>query len=208
MTRAVAPVGLLGGTFDPIHNGHLLIAATVRAALDLAGVVFIPAGIPPHKPGRPVSPAADRQAMVELAIASEPAFSLSTIELDRPGRSYTVDTLAGLAAEDHDAPGGLEFILSTEALAGFPTWREPARILELARLAVVPRAGARPFDHDWFDAHLPGWRERLDFVDGPLIDVSASAIRDRVRSGLPIDGLVPPGVADYIERHHLYTGGL
>ena len=207
MTRAAAPVGLLGGTFDPIHNGHLAIAATVRSALDLAGVVFIPAGIPPHKPGQPVSPAADRQAMVELAIASEPAFSLSPIELERPGLSYTVDTLGGLAADQRYA-GGLEFILSAEALAGFPSWREPARILELARLAVVPRAGARPFDRAWFDGHLPGWRERVDFVDGPLIDVSASVIRDRVRSGLPIDGLVPPGVADYIERHHLYTGAL
>ncbi len=208
LTRGAAPVGLLGGTFDPIHNGHLVIAATVRSALDLAGVVFIPAGIPPHKPGQPVSPAADRRAMVELAIASEPAFSLSRIELDRPGRSYTVDTLAGLVADDRHAGGGLEFILSAEALAGFPSWREPARILELARLAVVPRAGARPFDREWFDAHLPGWRERIDFVDGPLIDVSASVIRDRVRSGLPIDGLVPPSVADYIERHHLYTGAL
>ena len=208
MTRATAPAGLLGGTFDPIHYGHLVIAATVRMALGLAGVVFIPAGIPPHKPGQAVSPAADRRAMVELAIGSEPAFSLSSIELDRPGRSYTVDTLAGLAGDDRYAAGGLEFILSAEALAGFPTWREPARILELARLAVVPRAGARPFDRDWFDAHLPGWSERVDFVDGPLIDVSASEIRDRARAGLPIDGLVPPGVADYIDRHHLYTDAL
>jgi len=207
LSRA-APTGLLGGTFDPIHNGHLAIAAAVRAALDLAGVVFIPAGIPPHKPGQPVSPAADRRAMVELAIADEPAFSLSTIELDRPGRSYTVDTLAALAGDRFEVPGGLEFILSAEAFAGFPTWHQPARILDLARLAVVPRAGARQLDRDWLDANLPGWRDRVDFVDGPLVDVSASVIRDRVRAGRSIAGLVPPAVADYIHRHHLYTEAL
>ena len=208
MTRAAAPVGVLGGTFDPIHNGHLAIASMVRAALDLAGVVFIPAGIPPHKLGQPISPAADRRAMVELAIGADPAFSMSTIELDRPGRSFTVDTLSALAGDRPATAGGLEFILSAEALAGFPTWREPARILELARLAVVRRAGARLFDTAWFDANLSGWRQRIDFVDGPLVDISASDIRDRVRAGASIDGLLPPGVADYIHRHHLYTGAL
>ena len=144
MTRAGPRIGLLGGTFDPIHNGHLAIARAVRTALGLAGVVFIPAGMPPHKPGQSVSPAADRRAMVELAIAGEPGFSLDPIELERPGPSYSVDTLAVLAGArtGADAPL-LEFILSAEAFAGFPSWHEPGRILELARLAVVPRGGAR-----------------------------------------------------------------
>jgi nicotinate-nucleotide adenylyltransferase len=196
-------VGLLGGTFDPIHNGHLAIARRVRDALGLAGVIFIPAGMPPHKPGQLVSPGVDRAAMIALAIAPDPRLSLSTMELDRPGPSYTADTLAGLA----DLAEGqlLEFILSSEAFAGFPTWHEPGRILELARLAVVPRAGARPVDTGWLDAQLPAWRDRVDFVDGPLVDVSASVIRDRVRAGLPIDGLVPQAVADYIAAHRLYT---
>ena len=208
MTRPGAPIGLLGGTFDPIHNGHLAIAAMVRAALDLDGIVFIPAGIPPHKPGLRLTSGEDRRAMVALAIAAEPMFSLSTIELDRPGPSYAVDTLARLTEDSGLRRRPLEFVLSAEAFAGFPTWREPGRILELARLAVVPRAGARPIDVGWLDQHLPAWRDRVDFVDGPLVSVSASAIRDRVRAGLPIDGLVPPAVADYIHAHRLYTDPL
>ena len=205
MTRGGAKVGVLGGTFDPIHDGHLAIAAAVRDALGLSEVVFIPAGIPPHKPGQAVSSATDRRAMVELAIGGDPTFRVSSIELDRRGPSYSVDTLAALAGGSGE-PRPLEFILSAEAFAGFPTWHEPGRILELARLAVVPRAGARRFDAGWLDEHLPAWRDRVDFVDGPLLDVSASVIRDRVRAGLPIDGLVPPAVADYIAAHHLYTG--
>ena len=205
MIRADAPIGLLGGTFDPIHNGHLAIAAAVRAALDLAGVVFIPAGIPPHKPGQLVASGEDRRAMVALAIAGEPAFSLSTVELDRPGPSYTVDTLAELAGDRAGWAGPPEFILSAEAFNAFPAWHEPGRILELARLAVVPRVGAGPVDSRWLDRHLPAWRSQVDFVDAPLVDVSASEVRDRVAAGLPIDGLVAPAVADYIRVHRLYT---
>ena len=200
-------VGVLGGTFDPIHDGHLAIARRVRAALGLAGVVFIPAGMPPHKPGQDVSPGADRAAMIALAIAGDPGFSLSTIELDRPGPSYTADTLVTLVAGCE--PGhALEFILSAEAFAGFPSWHEPGRILALARLAVVPRAGARPIDTAWLDTNLPTWRDQVDFVDAPSIDVSASVIRDRVRAGRSIDRLVPAAVADYITAHHLYTDAL
>ena len=143
--------------------------------------------------------------MVALAIAPEATFSLSTIELDRPGPSYAVDTLAKLAGNSASRRPPLEFVLSAEAFAWFPTWREPGRILELARLAVAPPAGARPVDVGWLDQHLPAWRERVDFVDAPLVSVSASTVRDRVRAGLPIDGLVPPAVADYIHAHRLYT---
>ena len=205
MIGAGGRLGLLGGTFDPIHNGHLAIARSVRASLDLDQVVFIPAGIPPHKPGQRITPGVDRAAMVALAIAGDPGLGLSMIELERPGPSYAVDTLAALAGAESGRPRMLEFVLSAEAFAGFPTWREPGRILELARLAVVPRAGARPIDEAWMDASLPGWRERVDFVDGPLVDVSASVIRDRVRAGTSIGGLVPAAVADYIAAHHLYT---
>ncbi len=205
MTGPGARIGLLGGTFDPIHLGHLAIARSVRDALELDEVLFMPAGIPPHKPGQRVTPGADRAAMVALAIAGMSCFGLSTIELDRPGPSFAVDTLAELAAGGPGRQASLEFILSAEAFAGFPTWRDPARILELARLAVVPRAGARPVDESWLDEHVPSWRERVDYVEGPLVDVSASVIRERVRAGQPIDGLVPPAVADYIRAHRLYT---
>ena len=144
MSPAGSSVGLLGGTFDPIHNGHLAIAAAVRDALDLAGIVFIPAGIPPHKPGQQVSPGEDRRAMVALAIAGRPDFGLSTIELDRPGPSYAVDTLAQLA--DSDGPAGpdgspgrsLEFVLSAEAFAGFPGWREASYYTRFLRRFDAP----------------------------------------------------------------------
>jgi nicotinate-nucleotide adenylyltransferase len=208
LTGAGARLGLLGGTFDPIHDGHLAIARSVRDSLDLEQVVFIPAGIPPHKPGQRVTPGVDRAAMIALAIAGDPSLGLNTIELDRPGPSYAVDTLAALAGARASEARTLEFVLSAEAFAGFPTWREPGRILELARLAVVPRAGARPIDEAWMDSFLPGWRERVDFVDGPVVDVSASVIRDRVRAGASIDGLVPAAVADYIRAHRLYTDAL
>ena len=207
LTQVPPLLGILGGTFDPIHDGHLAIASAVRSALSLAEVLFIPAGIPPHKPGQAISPAEDRRAMVALAIAGLPWFRLSTIELDRPGPSYAVDTLTALASDGahHGPPRPLEFILSAEAFAGFPTWHEPGRILELARLAVVPRAGARPVPSGWLDEHLPGWRARVDFVDVPLLSISASTIRDRVRAGESIEGLVPAAVGDYIREHHLYT---
>ena len=142
--------------------------------------------------------------MVRAAVAGQPGFAVDDREIRRSGVSYSVDTLVTLASGPGE-PAGLEFILSAEAFAGFPSWHEPGRILELARLAVVPRAGARPVDAAWLDEHLPAWRDRVDFVGGPLVDVSASVIRDRVRAGLPIDGLVPRAVADYIAAHHLYT---
>jgi nicotinate-nucleotide adenylyltransferase len=200
--------GILGGTFDPIHDGHLAIAAAVQAALGLGAILFVPAGIPPHKPGRAISPGADRLAMIELAIAGRPSWSVSPIELDRPGPSYSVDTLTALAASEGGPVAGArspEFILSAEAFAGFPAWRQPGRILELARLAVVPRAGARVYPAEQLDRELPGWRARVDFVDARLVDVSASTIRARVRAGESIVGMVPAAVAAYIRERRLYT---
>ena len=217
MSGSPAGLGVLGGTFDPIHDGHLAIATAVQAALELETILFIPAGIPPHKVDRKISPAADRKAMVELAIAGHPSWALSTLELDRPGPSYSVDTLAELARSGGAGPNGgsgdpsnraarvLEFILSAEAFAGFPDWHEPGRILELARLAVVPRAASRPLDPDRLDRDLPGWRSKVDFVDAPLVATSASTIRERVRAGLAIEGLVPEAVAAYIRERRLYT---
>jgi nicotinate-nucleotide adenylyltransferase len=209
-------VGVLGGTFDPIHLGHLAIADEVREALGLERVLFIPAGIPPHKPNRRISPTADRVAMVRLAIADNPAFELSRLEVDRPGPSFAVETLAELAREGRaqGREAELTFILSDEALAGFPEWREPARILDLARLAVVRRAftgaaaAGRPMeriDDVWVALHLPDQAERLVFVEAPRIAISASDIRRRVASGRSVRYLVPPAVLAYIGDHRLYT---
>jgi nicotinate-nucleotide adenylyltransferase len=141
--------------------------------------------------------------MVERAVADDPALGVSRIELDRPGPSWTVDTMAALAAEDPSRERYL--ILSSEAVAGLPEWHEPDRLLELCRLAIVPRGGVPLPDDAWIEARFPGRIERFVRLDGPDIPVSASRIRRLVAEGRSIAGLVPPAVAAYIEEHRLYT---
>jgi nicotinate-nucleotide adenylyltransferase len=138
--------------------------------------------------------------MVEAAIAGNPRFGCTRIELDRPGPSYTVDTLADMAGRR----GDLWFILSSEALAGLPTWREPDRILELARLAVLPRPGQATIDERWVGEHFPGREDRFRFLPGPLLPISGSVVRQRVAAGRSIRYLVPDAVARYIAQHRLY----
>ncbi len=199
-------LGILGGTFDPIHIAHLAIAEAAREALGLERVLFVPAGVPVHKSGRPVSPAEDRVAMVVAAIADNPAFALSRAEVDRPGPSYAVDTLEALAAEARaggDEPD-LIFILSSEAYAGLPTWHRPGRILELCRMAVVPRPGSAPIDPVAMARLVPGADRRTTVIDGPTLAVSGSTIRSRVAAGRSIRYLVPDAVIAYIGDHGLY----
>jgi nicotinate-nucleotide adenylyltransferase len=199
----------MGGTFDPIHYAHLAIAEQTREALDMAGILFVPAGIPPHKPEQIVSPPSARASMVELAIADNPRFRLSRIELDRPGPSYTVDTLAGLLDKDaHRSPERYVLIVSAEAFLGLPSWREPALILELARLAVVPRLGYPSPGRAWVAEHFPGLEKRVIFLAGPILGHSASDIRRRAAAGRSIRYLVPPAVASYIAEHSLYPAEL
>lgn len=203
-------VGLLGGTFDPIHYAHLAIAERARDVLGLSCVQFVPAGLPPHKPGRLITPPEHRLAMVELAIADNPAFAVSRIELDRVGPSYAVDTLTALT-EDARAAGRddeFTFILSAEALRELPTWREPRRLLELCRMAVVPRGDLPAPGRPWMEEHFPGLVDRLVVLDGPHIRLSASEIRDLASRGRSIRYLVPPAVERYVEEHHLYESDL
>jgi nicotinate-nucleotide adenylyltransferase len=200
--------GLLGGTFDPIHYAHLAIAEHAREELDLAGVLFIPAGIPPHKPGRLVSPAIDRAAMVRAAIADNPSFRLCPVELDRSGPSYTVDTVEQLLASPPPpdfAAEGLVFLLSTEALSGLPSWHRAAQLPELCRLAIVPRQGCPMPPVSWFAANFPGQRDRFLELDAPDLGHSASLIRRLAGEGRSIRYLVPPAVAAYIHDHALYV---
>ena len=200
--------GILGGTFDPIHCGHLAVAEEARETLDLAGILFVPAGIPPHKRDRVVSVAGDRVAMVELAVAGNPGFHVSRVELDRPGPSYAVDTLAILAASSEAEGRPLPvFILSVEALPGLVEWREPQRFLSLCRVAVVPRRGTTTPDRGWLAAHFPGQEDRFRFLDGPNLGHSSSDIRQRVAAGRSIRYLVPPAVERYIEQRRLYRPG-
>jgi nicotinate-nucleotide adenylyltransferase len=202
-------VGILGGTFDPIHYGHLVIAEQVREALQLDRVLFVPAARPPHKLDEPVTPAADRAAMVALAIAGNPSFALCEIELGRDGPSYTVDTLSELT--DEAAHLGVArdffFILSAEMLQGFRGWRKPEGILELARLAVVPRPGTPLPDSDSLAGMLPGGAGsagRVELVATVPLAHSSSDVRARAAAGRSIRYLVPPPVEAFIRDHRLY----
>jgi len=196
-------VGVLGGTFDPIHMGHLILAEEVRVRLNLAEVLFVPAGQPWLKVGSPVSPARHRVEMVRLAIADRPYFKLSTIEIERAGPTYTVDTIAGLKAR---LGGGDElfFILGRDNLAELPLWKEPSRLITMCRLVAVPRPGYPLPDLKALEASIPGLSQRVVLMDRPEIDISASAIRDRVVRGLSIRHLAPEPVAGYIRQHKLY----
>ena len=199
-------LGVFGGTFDPIHNAHLAVAEEAAETLGLERVLFVPAGEPPHKPGRAITPADDRLAMVELAIAGNPRFAVDRRELDRPGPSYTVDTLEALRA-DRLAAGqsvDLTLVLSAEAFLGLMSWREPRRVLELARVVVAPRDGYPDAGPDFLAEHLPDFADRATFLDGPRMRLSASDLRARVASGRSLRYLVPDAVSGYIGDHGLY----
>ena len=199
-------IGILGGTFDPFHLGHLALARAARDTLGLERVLVVPAASPPHKPERPISDGETRLALVRAGIAGEPGLEASRLELDRPGPSWTVDTLAAIDASERAAgrDPNLTLILSGESFAAFPTWHQPARILDLSRIAVAPRAGHPPPDLAAFQRSFPGRDDRVVLFDAPAVDVSASEIRRRARLGEPVDGLVPAGVAARIERDRLY----
>ncbi len=200
------PLGVFGGTFDPIHIAHLAVAQEAAEAIGLERVAFVPAGVPPHKPGRAITPAVHRLAMVELAIAGNERFVVDRVELDRPGPSYTVDTLAALhAAAPPDAPADLVLIVSAEAFLGLMTWREPRRILELARIVVAPRDGYPDAGPDFLATHLPDLADRATFLDSPRLRLSASELRARAAAGRSLRYLIPDAVAAYIGDHALYT---
>jgi nicotinate-nucleotide adenylyltransferase len=197
----VASIGLLGGTFDPIHYGHLIIAEATRDQLGLDQVEFLPANDPPHKPDDAVSPVEDRIAMVEAAINGVPYFTLNCIEVERVGPSYTVDTLERLKIRRPQ--DDFYFIVGGDSLRDFPTWKAPARILELASLAIIDRPGAT-YDLSGLEATLPALRERSAFIDAPLIDISATILRTRCAEGRSVRFQTPDAVIAYIEAERLY----
>lgn len=205
--RVVAsrPLGILGGTFDPIHLGHIALARQALIELDIEQILVVPNADPPHKQDQPVTPAVEREAMVALAIANEPELVLSRLELEREGPSYAVDTVAEVAGrsvgEGRPEPW---FILSSEAFEAFDMWRDPERILESCRLAVAPRAGADPAEAARMVASFPGFEDRFSFLDGPMLDVASTEIRQKVARGELIDDLVPDAVADHIREYRLY----
>jgi nicotinate-nucleotide adenylyltransferase len=197
-------IGILGGTFNPPHLGHLICAQEAYLQLELDRVTLIPARIPPHKPVEDEPGAQHRLELCRLAIrGDEERFEVSDLEIGRDGPSYTVDTLEELhsSAPDHE----LFLIVGGDIAASLPDWHEPERVLSLATLAVAQRRGTSKAAVDGALSALPGG-ERTRFFRMPRIAISSTMLRDRVRAGQPIRYYVPDAVVSYIERHGLYAG--
>lgn len=192
-------VGVMGGTFDPIHHGHLSAASEVQAIFELDEVVFAPTGAPWQKTGREVSAKEHRYLMTVVATASNPRFTVSRVDLERPGATYTIDTLRELH-EEHGSAVDLFFITGADALAQILTWKDADELFELAHFVGVTRPG-----HTLSGAGLP--QERVSLLEVPAMAISSSGCRDRVRSGQPVWYLVPDGVVQYIAKHGLYRAG-
>lgn len=189
----------MGGTFDPIHHGHLVAASEVQAWFDLDEVLFVPTGQPWQKSHREVSPAEDRYLMTVIATASNPRFLVSRVDIDRPGPTFTVDTLRDIRADRGDA-WDLFFITGADALHQILTWRDSAELFELAHFVGCTRPG-----HELSDDGLPTGKVTL--VEVPALAISSSECRDRVRRAEPIWYLVPDGIVQYISKRRLYGGG-
>ena len=196
-------IGVIGGTFDPVHLGHLRVADEARIRLGLSEVLFVPAGQPWLKGIRSISPAPYRLEMLRLALGPTPYFKLSTVDIDRPGPTYSVDTIADLR-EQLGVEARLFFILGWDCVAELPLWKDAARIVEMCHLVAVPRPGSSPPDMALLEASLLGISGKLTFLDMPPIDISATDIRDRVAHGLSIHNLVPRAVEWYIGEKGLY----
>jgi nicotinate-nucleotide adenylyltransferase len=198
----LARIGVFGGTFDPIHNGHLLIAREMTHALSLDRVLFVLAARPPHKLGQAITGDHHRLAMLRLALVDEPAFEISEVELFRPGKSFTADTLEELARRL--APASLVFLMGEDSLRDLPNWHDPHRIVKFAEIGVAARPGI-DFDVSQIYERVPGSTGRVNLVQTSEVDVSSQEIRDRVASGKSIENMVPPRVAGYIRAHKLYA---
>ncbi|CUS33215.1 nicotinate-nucleotide adenylyltransferase [Candidatus Nitrospira nitrificans] len=217
-------LGLLGGSFNPIHHGHLAIARHVQERLRLSQVLFIPTGDPPHKRDGALASANVRLEMVRLAIADDPLFTVSDIEMQRKGKSYSIDTIRAVR-QQYGPSTELFFIIGLDAFLDFPTWREPQELLRICRFVVVPRPGQSfralaemsllpPLDPESLTELDTGALNRLDIavpsasgvtcLAVPPCSTSASEIRRRVRNGLPLVNMLPPLVESYILRHSLY----
>lgn len=197
-------LGVLGGTFDPPHNAHLAVAEAVLERLGLSEVLFVPAGQPQLKAGEVLTPKECRVEMTALAISGRPKFRLSTIEIERPGPTYTVDTIAELRRQR--AEDALFFIMGWDNVSTLPLWHEPQRLVSLCKLVVVPRPGFSRPDPAALETLIPGLAQRVVLMRRPEMDISSSDIRERVAKGLPISHLVPPVIEAYIKEKGLYRG--
>jgi nicotinate-nucleotide adenylyltransferase len=198
-------IGILGGTFDPVHDGHLAIAGEVKEYLNLNEVRFLPAGQPWMKSDRTITPAVHRVEMLRLALASRPDFKLSTMEIEYEGPSYSVDTLAQMKAGVSE-PIDWYFIIGWDNLAKMPQWKEPLRLIQMCFLVAVPRPGYDQPNMKILEKAIPGISKKVILMNKPRLDISATEIRKRVAEGTSIAGMVPPAVERYIAEHGLYRG--
>jgi nicotinate-nucleotide adenylyltransferase len=191
-------IGLFGGTFDPVHMGHLIVAETVRGDYGLDRVLFIPTHIQPHKPERPVADPESRFLMTRLAVSRHDAFDVSDVEIRRGGVSYTLDTLIALSESGMDVGNDLFLIMGSDSLMDLRNWKDPVEILKRARLLIAARRGVD-------DTGVEPWvRNKSVFVETPLVDISSTEIRRRIRSGLSIRFWVPEPVESVIRSRGLY----
>ncbi len=190
-------IGIMGGTFDPIHHGHLVAASEVADFFSLDEVIFVPTGQPWQKDDRKVSPAEDRYLMTVIATAANPRFSVSRVDIDRPGETYTIDTLRDLRRERPDAE--FYFITGADALAKMISWRDAEELFTMAHFVGCTRPG-----HRLTMSSLPP--DRISLVEIPALAISSTECRERVRGGHPIWYLVPDGVVQYISKRELYRG--
>jgi len=199
-------VGILGGTFDPVHKGHLALAGTALKQLGLDRVLFVPAGDPWMKTGkRRVTAAEHRLAMLRLALKGKPGFEISTVDLERPGKTYAVDTVAAIKKT---LPKGSQvyFIVGAGSLSELPLWKAPARLIRMCRMVVAPRPGYRIPELAELEREVYGITGRVALLDMKPVDVSSSQIRERVKSGHSVGKTIPEDVGRYIKRHRLYEG--
>ncbi|QIK83878.1 nicotinate-nucleotide adenylyltransferase [Sanguibacter sp. HDW7] len=196
MTARRFRLGVMGGTFDPVHHGHLVAASEVAARFELDEVVFVPTGRPTFKQDDQVTEAEDRYLMTVVATASNPRFTVSRVDIDRPGLTYTIDTLRDLRAQRPDAD--LFFITGADAIAQITGWKDSAELFDLAHFVAVTRPG-HVLDLGELDA------SRVTAVEIPALAISSTDCRERARAGRPVWYLVPDGVVQYIQKHHLYV---
>ena len=198
-------LGIFGGTFDPIHNGHLTVAEHVRTSINLARVLFIPAGQPWFKEGQTVADSKHRLEMTRLAITDNPHFAVSDMEIRRDGPTYTIDTLAALRKEV-GVVDEFYFILGVDALNELHRWCRPCDVLDIATVVGVARPRAGGVDWGALESIRDGASDEVVIVDGPRVDISAADVRRRMAKGLSVQGMVPHTVEDYARRHGLYEG--
>ena len=196
-------VGVLGGTFDPIHVGHLILAEEARDQLGLDLVYFVPAGNPPHKLGRRLAPVEDRVWMAGLAVAGNVAFRVSRVDADRPGPHYTID-MVHIIRDQLPSGSELFFLMGFDSLVDLPKWHEPAQLVAACHLVALTR---HDIELDWgpLEAALPGVRERVTILDMPELEIASHQLQERIRQGRSIRYLVPDAVGEYIQEQKLYA---